>query len=670
MPGSRSVTRGGTTVWTQNQQQDGYTWKYVGSYYFDAGSNAAAGSVLVSNQGSVPGRYVVADAVRFGGGMGDVTDPDGGGVSGKPRWEESGYYQAGFMGKPDWQSAGTVTAMPRYAEWEAEAWEAGKCIYLSWHSNAFDGSARGTISFAYSSGGWGGTFNGVAGGDKLRNYVHDEMINDIRLGWEAGWQDRGKTTANFGEINPSNNDEMPGALIEVAFHDNATDAAALLDPNFRRLVARAVYQGIVKFYNAEMSGFTNSTLLPEPPTHLRIGNLGGGEVVLAWNAPPSNAPSGLYGGPATGYRLYRSANGRGFDNGTDIVGTSTLVTGLATGETVYFRVTATNAGGESFPSETLAVRPPTGSAPEVLIVNGFDRIDGSANLVTDDPYSSNPLQRGFVWLMNTYDYAIAHAEALAAADPALGFDACANEAVAAGYVNLGNYDSVIWILGEESTQDDTFSATEQSLVTSYLDGGGGLFVSGAEIGWDLEAQGNGVSFYQNTLHGDYQADDGGGYTASGVAGTIFEGVALQFDNGASIYDVRYPDRITARGGSAVCMNYTGTGSGGAGIQYEGGSPERKVVMLAFPFETITSATVRTTMMERLLEFLAPALPPATDGISRYRRLRRRAERSRSTLGLDLRPGSVHNGDRRQASWRSDTADAERQAPVCAVRFRL
>ena len=81
-------------------------------------------------------------------------------------------------------------------------------------------------------------------------------------------------------------------------------------------------------------------------------------------------------------------------------------------------MTAINAGGESFPSETLAVRPPAGSAPGVLIVNGFDRIDGSANLVTDDPYSSNPLQRGFVWLMNTYDYAIAHAKAIAAADPA------------------------------------------------------------------------------------------------------------------------------------------------------------------------------------------------------------------------------------------------------------
>ena len=176
--------------------------------------------------------------------MGDMTDPDGGGVSGKPRWEESGYYYAGFMGRPDWESAGTVTAMPRYAAWEAEAWETGKCIYLSWHSNASSGTARGTISFAYSSGGWGGAFNGVAGGDKLRNRVHDEMINDIRLGWEAGWQDRGKTTANFGEINPSNNSEMPGALIEVAFHDNPTDAAALLDSNFRRLVARAVYQGI------------------------------------------------------------------------------------------------------------------------------------------------------------------------------------------------------------------------------------------------------------------------------------------------------------------------------------------------------------------------------------------------------------------------------------------
>ena len=156
--------------------------------------------------------------------MGETsTDPDGGGVSGKPRWEESGYYYAGFMGRPDWESAGTVTAMPRYAAWEAEAWEAGKCIYLSWHSNASSGTARGTISFAYSSGGWGGAFNGVAGGDKLRNRVHDEMINDIRLGWEARCRIAARQRQTSARSTRRTTRDARRRL-EVAFHDNPTES--------------------------------------------------------------------------------------------------------------------------------------------------------------------------------------------------------------------------------------------------------------------------------------------------------------------------------------------------------------------------------------------------------------------------------------------------------------
>ena len=86
-------------------------------------------------------------------------------------------------------------------------------------------------------------------------------------------------------------------------------------------------------------------------------------------------------------------------------------------------------------------------------------------IVEDDPYDANPLHRGFLWLMNTRDYAIEHAEAIGLAD--VDFDSCANEAVISGQVGLGAYDTVVWICGEESTADETFSATEQSLVQTF-----------------------------------------------------------------------------------------------------------------------------------------------------------------------------------------------------------
>jgi hypothetical protein len=53
--------------------------------------------------------------------------------------------------------------------------------------------------------------------------------------------------------------------------------------------------------------------------------------------------------------------------------------------------------------------------------------------------------------------------------------------VIAGDVNLAGYDTVVWILGEESTEDDTFNATEQEKVEQFLAAGGNLFLSGAEI---------------------------------------------------------------------------------------------------------------------------------------------------------------------------------------------
>ena len=77
----------------------GNGWIYLGEYYFNAGSNAAAGSVIVSNlRGSPKGTYTFADALRFGNGMGTVDR--GGGVSGYPREDENcRYWIQGNLGQ-------------------------------------------------------------------------------------------------------------------------------------------------------------------------------------------------------------------------------------------------------------------------------------------------------------------------------------------------------------------------------------------------------------------------------------------------------------------------------------------------------------------------------------------------------------------------------------------
>src|SRR5438552_8426734 len=106
-------------------------------------------------------------------------------------------------------------------------------------------------------------------------------------------------------------------------------------------------------------------------------------------------------------------------------------------------------------------------------------------------------------------------------------------------MSLSDYAAVIWMSGEQSSVDRTLNATIQPLVTSYLAGGGKMFISGSEIGWDLVAQGHGSSFFTSTLKSNYPlvggtyntSDDANTYNASGNAGSIFAGISLAFDNG-------------------------------------------------------------------------------------------------------------------------------------------
>ena len=123
-------------------------------------------------------------------------------------------------------------------------------------------------------------------------------------------------------------------------------------------------------------------------------------------------------------------------------------------------------------------------------------------------------------------------------------------------VNLTDYDTVIWILGNESTANDTFNATEQTKVTQFITAGGNLFLSGSEIGWDLDQQNNGRTFYENTLKGNYVSDDAGTYTATADAGGIFAGMSsFVFSNGTAfsqprhqMYNVDFARRDRAAGG--------------------------------------------------------------------------------------------------------------------------
>ena len=93
-----------------------------------------------------------------------------------------------------------------------------------------------------------------------------------------------------------------------------------------------------------------------------------------------------------------------------------------------------------------------------------------------------------------------------------------------------------------------------------------------------------------------------------AAGSIFTGLNFSFDNGAQFYNVDAPDRINPLGGATAALNYS-AGTGAAGIQYTDAGNGAQLVMLAFPFETITTAANRAAVMERVVQYFQLAELP-------------------------------------------------------------
>jgi len=298
----------------------------------------------------------------------------------------------------------------------------------------------------------------------------------------------------------------------------------------------------------------------------------------------------------TGYRIYASAGGVNFGAPINVASNAQSYTdaGLTPGTKRYYKVTVVGSGGESKSSRIYGAQ--AGGPARVLIVEGNDRWQFQT---TENPNCTN------------------HNSAALAGQSISGvaFDTANHNAVIDGTVRLTNYPAVVWLLGEESTTDESFSATEQSLVTDYLNAGGDLFVSGAEIGWDLDRPSGPTtadrSFYRTILRAAYSADDANTYAFTPATNGIFAGdPASGFDNGTrGTYNVDYPDVLTPTNGSRAAISYSGGLGGTAAVQYDGSLGGGKVVNFGFPFETITNSAARDAYLADVLRFFGVLDPP-------------------------------------------------------------
>jgi hypothetical protein len=610
---------GGSTEVKVNHRWVGKGWVYLGTFHFNAGSSASNGSVTISNKSTAAGE-VIADAVRFGNGMGTITR--GGSVSGAGREDEAGLYWADIsrgVGVSDFYRGGNsedidanVGAPTRWAAYMNAA-PFGQAVHLSFHSNA--GGGRGTVGlynnetlFPNTS-----TPNQLAWATLVGEEVNDDLVAIGTPTLEFAWFNRNnpvfaRSDFAFGEIRTSaNGDEFDSTILEVAFHDDASDAALMRDPDVRRFVGRASYQATVKYFN-QFGGLANSTLLPETPRDVRATTGSNGDVTVTWTAPVADAVGGH---AATGYRVFSSSNGYGFDAGFSTGATLSYTipaAQLPPGDTVYLRVAATNAGGESLPSPVFAVRRGASATRKILLVNGFDRLTKEQNVRQTQPNTGGVIDRVRVRGGNTFDYVVQAAEAIEAYSPEqFTIDSVTSRSIDLNQVALSGYTAVIWLAGEQQTA--TFTPAAQGFVSSYLGFGGNLFVSGSEIAWDLVNNNNGSAFYTGSLRAGYGSDDANTYNAVGAAGSIFAGISLSFDNGANFYNVELPDRLVTANGSTAALTYSGGTGGIAAVQYTAAN-DSHVVTMGFPFETITTAANRAAVMSAVLGyFTADSIAP-------------------------------------------------------------
>jgi len=249
----------------------------------------------------------------------------------------------------------------------------------------------------------------------------------------------------------------------------------------------------------------------------------------------------------------------------------------------------------------VAVRTPqSGDDIRFLIVDGFERLDKDA-MITQEESSRGTTKRMFLERMNRFNYTIEHAQALHFCG--LTFDSALNEAVEAGDITIGNYHALDWFAGEDATVEKALSGMERVLLVAYMDEGGGLLISGSEIGYQLARPSGGEdpAFYNQYLKAEYVGNDASTYNFGDVEGDIFNGISGSFDDSThGYYEVDSPDRLSARGGSRVVLNYNGGTNDGAALAYEG---NYRMVYFGFPLETVVDPTTRNALICKAAEFL-------------------------------------------------------------------
>ena len=639
--------KGERTQFHVNQQMGGGTWVYLGTFDFDAGYSEF-NRVTVSNQSSEKG-IVTTDAIRFGGGMGNI-ERDGQ-TSQLPRALEGARYWSQWAGMPYtvYSSKGGTND---YADdinvrsLTTNRLGGGSCymptieglkvpieLSLAFHSDAGyakDGEGLiGSLSICttnHHEGKLNAGISRMASRDLADALLSNETL-DLKHKY-GQWNRRELFDRNYSEARLP---EVPSAILEMLSHQNFPDMRYGQDPNFRFTLARSIYKTILRYVNDQHG--RPFVVTPLAPDHFRV-ELKKGVACLSWDAvndlqEPTAKP--------TGYVVYTAIGDADFDNGTYVRGKTEHEVELEPGLLYHFKVAAVNRGGESFTTEVLSACSMPNANKTVMIVNGFHRVSSPAIRNTpaeqgfdldEDPgvtygptlgWSGRQINfdrkqmgvedgglgnsgeelTGMLIAGNDFNYVMTHAKAIASAKQ-YNIVSCSSEAVEMGKVNLIGYDAVDLLLGLERHDGHslkaykTFTTHMQDALKRYTTHGGALLVSGAYVGTDMTQDAD-RQFLQNVLKstwgGRSQTKDN---KVKGLGTEMTYWKALNEEHyAATSADILQPVKP-----AFTAMQYAD--GYGAAIAYRSNC---RLFVMGFPFECIEGEHKQASVMRGILNYL-------------------------------------------------------------------
>ena len=650
--------QGGETHFSLNQRMNGGTWVYLGTFTF--APNGEDGVTLTSLS-SDPGKTLTADAVRFGGGMGNVARQADGTkiydntkkkkdkssftkrpsdqvfeipatVSGDPRWLEGARYYLQFAGMPK-----SVYSSSNYTNDYTDDYKS-RGLWVNYLKDKL--SVPLELSFAFH------TDAGTYPGDKIvgtlgicntktlktsRAYcetICNSILNDVRAQICPQWNSRGIWDRDYNECTVPT---VPSMILELLSHENFADMRYGHDPKFQFTVSRAIYKGMLR-YVAQRRGFT-PIVQPLPVDSMAARLQDDGTAVLTWRAVEDALETTAH---ADSFIVYTRRGKGDFDNGV-VVREPRFQCPVKAGEILSFRVGALNGGGESMPSEILAVgRAENATSPKVLVINAFDRLSGPDAFVTSDDSQAGFLgetdngcangtllsyigpqreyRRSMPWtdddapgfgdsratwektvcVGNTFDYPALHGESLMKSG-------CSFESVSAAAADSlsSGYPVVDLILGKQKS----LSPALQENIASYCRQGGAMLVSGAYVGSKIDKKFTG-DVLKVTLRDECAATNGDvAYVASPLS-KGGEHVSYRHQPGPDGYAVESPDAVISTEATGATVLRYGENGLSAAVVFPGTakSPWRTAVS-AVPLESVADDAARHGLFQKLLNYL-------------------------------------------------------------------